>query len=175
MRRTRRIVLGLLVAALYAPPMAAQTPSASDTEPVVAELRKLNLMLSEITKLLGQQVAVERLSLLIKRVESEQGVIRNLENRARQIDAEVALVERARGLQVNALDAWSLQLQELPSEADGAPLEARLSEGRAELEGLEQRGLQLAEEKEAVEAEIVAKRQELETWTALLDAGIKAP
>lgn len=156
MRRTS-MTLGLLLL-----PAIAAAQSASD--PVTAQLDRINATLKQIVELLNHQSDAQDLDLLMKRVQLGQSQVAELERRLHDARAELRSVEAE---EVNFEGAVKVLGEDERQTADVRAAEVARME--AVLKRVRQHHAQAAQDVATLESELATRRDELRSWQAALD------
>lgn len=171
-----RPMLAAVAVALLPSVAIAQTQVSPTPDPLVAELRTLNRTLSEVLQLLRERVAIDRSSLVLRRVETERSSLRASEERLRALGKERDEIEEARLERLMLIDQWRAQLQggQL-DDTQKLQLESMLAQSDAHLKRIEQQSADLRAEAAVTENEIATRRRELQSLQDWVDTTLKKP
>ncbi|HEX9670215.1 MAG TPA: hypothetical protein VGC93_12120 [Thermoanaerobaculia bacterium] len=160
----RKLLLVLVLMALWPAAGWSQTGG----EPVVEELAKLNATLREIAGLMKKQEELQRVDLLIKRVQMTAGQLTDAERQLKTAESELRSLDHEKGelegrlAMLSASDGKAEDLSPEQSEV----IVARIDE---ELKRVRQRSSELRGEVEELRNRIAAREHELRDWQAVID------
>jgi chromosome segregation ATPase len=164
------VIVGLLSGAI-GPACLAQT--GESPRPIARELATLNTTLKEIAQLLRQQVEVQDLDLLMKRLQLSEGQISDTEKRLssargelRSVEAEIGDLERRRQLPE--------ELEQAGSGMEPAQAEAIAAQAESELRVVRKRIGEITNEIADLEVRLSEQREEAKGWRSVLDRRLAA-
>ena len=163
----RRTLMALVLALLPVAAAAQAAPAATD--PVAAELARVNATLKEITALLKGQSDIQDLDLLMKRVQLGESQVAELDRQLRSDESELRGLETQRSNSELRMRAIAAQLKRDSQDQKPGELEAISEQAAEELRRTRQRMGQLAQEIAALQNDLATRQEDLRGWQALLD------